>query len=31
MRWFFVSKQVWAMDLREVLDALKAGFQRIWE
>jgi len=26
-----MSEQVWAMDPREVLDALKAGFQRIWE
>ena len=26
-----MSEQVWAMDPHEVLDALKAGFQRIWE
>jgi sugar phosphate isomerase/epimerase len=26
-----MSEQVWAMDPREVLDALKVGFQRIWE
>ena len=26
-----MSEQVWALDPSEVLDALKAGFQRIWE
>jgi sugar phosphate isomerase/epimerase len=26
-----MSEQVWAMEPRDVLEALKAGFQRIWE